>query len=211
MYKKFKQFVYRRLIPFMRLGKKLGWYFYLISHNEIKINVGSGFSKYKGWFATEIETLDVTNEKHFEKYFKKKKINRILAEHVLEHLTDDELNKMADNFFKYSAQDINIRIAVPDGYHSDKNYIDIVRPGGTGEGADEHQHLFNYKSLSELFERKNFKSIPVEYWDENGKFHPGYKNDDNGFVRRSFLNDKRNQDGNPVYTSLIIDFHKLGT
>ncbi len=208
MYKKFKQFVYKRLIPLIRIWKKLNWNYYLSTHKEIKIIVGAGPTKYKGWFSTDIATLDVTNEDHFKKYFKKKKINKILAEHVLEHLTEIDLGLMIKNFYKYSSDDVNIRIAVPDGLHKDRNYINTVKPGGTGEGADDHKHLFTYHSLSEFFEEEKFKPVLVEYWDEGRNFHPGYSNDENGYVLRSFKNDKRNINGTPEYTSLIIDFRK---
>jgi len=208
MYKRFKQFIYRRLIPLIRLWKKLDWFIYLKTHNEIKIIVGAGPTKYKGWFPTDIITLDVTNEDHFKKYFKKKKISKILAEHVLEHLTKNELELMIINFQKYLAQNVNIRIAVPDGFHKDNDYINRVKPCGTGEGAEDHKHLFNYKSLAEFFEAKSFRAKLVEYWDEKGNFHAGYSNDENGFILRSFVNDKRNSDGIPHYTSLIIDFRK---
>jgi predicted SAM-dependent methyltransferase len=208
MHRRFKQFIYRRLIPFIRIWKKLNWYLYLTTTSEVKIIVGAGPTKYKGWFPTDIVTLDVTNEKHFKKYFKKKKISRILAEHVLEHLTNQELELMIENFHKYSSENINIRIAVPDGFHRDKEYINKVKPGGTGEGANDHKNLFNYLTLSELFSAQKFKAILVEYWDEEGKFYPGYSNDENGFVLRSFINDKRNSDGIPHYTSLIVDFRK---
>jgi len=180
MYKRFKQFIYRSLIPFIRIWKKLSWYFYLITSSDIKIIVGAGPTKYRSWFPTDIVTLDVTNENDFKKYFKKKKISRILAEHVLEHLTKEELELMTINFYKYSSANINIRIAVPDGFHKNADYINSVKPGGTGVGADDHKNLFNYKSLSELFEDHNFKSKPVEYWDEEGNFHQGYTNDEYG-------------------------------
>jgi predicted SAM-dependent methyltransferase len=208
MYKEFKQFIYRHLIPLIRIWKYLSWYYYLYTHKSINLIVGAGPTKFPGWFSTDIVTLDVTNEEQFEKYFKHKKISKILAEHVLEHLIDEELNLMIQNFYKYSDDKINIRIAVPDGYHSDENYIERVKPGGTGEGAEDHKHLFNYKSLSALFEKHNYKAIPLEYWDEIGKFHTIYKNDDLGFVRRSFINDSRNSAGLPAYTSLILDFQK---
>lgn len=209
MYKKFKQFVYRRLIPLIRIWKKLSWHYYLKTHQDIKLIVGAGPTKYKGWFPTDIVTLDVTNENHFKKYFKKKRIHRVLAEHVLEHLTTSEIKIMICNFFKYSSEDVNIRIAVPDGYHKDKDYLNKVKPGGIGEGGEDHKHLFNYKSLADLFEGQNFKSKLVEYWDEDGNFHQRYSNDENGYVKRSFINDNRNSDGIPHYTSLIIDFAKI--
>jgi len=208
MYKKFKQFIYRILIPFIRIWKYWSWYYFLYTHNKINLIVGAGSTKYRGWFSTDIVTLDITNEKHFKKYFSRKKINKILAEHILEHLTSQELNLLISNLYNYSSDEINIRIAVPDGFHSDENYIDTIKPGGTGEGADDHKHLFNYKSLSALFENHNFKATPLEYWDQNGKFHTMYKNDDCGFIRRSFINDSRNLASVPAYTSLIVDFQK---
>ena len=208
MYKKFKQFVYRQLIPVIRLLKKINWLIYLKTHSEIKIVVGAGPTKYKCWFSTDIITLDVTNESHFKKYFKKKRLHRVLAEHVLEHLTQIELESMINNFQKYSSNDVVVRIAVPDAFHNDRSYIERVKPGGTGDGADDHKYLFNYKSLSKLFEAQNFKAEFVEYWDESGNFHKGYSNDENGYIKRSFVNDSRNSDGIPHYTSLIVDFTK---
>lgn len=208
MYRAFKQNIYKLLIPFIRIFKYLSWRFYLLTCKDIKIIVGAGPTKYNGWFSTDIVTLDVTNDSDFEKYFSRKKIKNVLAEHVLEHLSTSDLEKMINNFYKYSDDKVNIRIAVPDGFHADEKYISIVKPGGTGEGADDHKNLFNVNSLSALFEKFGFVAHPVEYWDEEKKFHQGYKDDGKGFVIRSFINDKRNKDGKPLYTSLIIDFKK---
>lgn len=208
LYRAFKQNIYKLLIPFIRIFKYLSWRFYLLTCKDIKIIVGAGPTKYNGWFSTDIVTLDVTNDSDFEKYFSRKKIKNVLAEHVLEHLSTSDLEKMINNFYKYSDDKVNIRIAVPDGFHADEKYISIVKPGGTGEGADDHKNLFNVDSLSALFEKFGFVAHPVEYWDEEKKFHQGYKDDGKGFVIRSFINDKRNKDGKPLYTSLIIDFKK---
>ena len=207
-YKKFKRIVYIGLLPAIRFSKYLNWLLYLKTKKEINLIVGSGTTNFKNWFATDKDTLDVTKESDFKKYFKKKKIKKILAEHVLEHLTQNDLEMMLHNFYKYSSPEINIRIAVPDGFHSDSQYIDRVKPGGSGEGAEDHKHLFNYKSLSELFGNFGFINNPLEYWDENKKFNTKYKNDDKGYIFRSFINDDRNKDGVPHYTSLIIDFKK---
>ena len=125
MYKQFKQYVYKLLIPFIRIYKYLNWRFYLLTAKEINIVVGAGPTKYKGWFSTDIVTLDVTKESDFRKYFSKKKIHKVLAEHILEHLTNSELELMAENLFKYSEENVNIRIAVPDGFHSNINYITV--------------------------------------------------------------------------------------
>lgn len=196
------------IIPFLRLSKFLRWLIYLNTSKEIKLVVGSGKIKFKGWFDTDIDTLNIINEKDFSKYFSKRKIDKILAEHVLEHLMDYELELMVKNFYKYSSRKVNIRIAVPDGFHSDPNYIDNVKPGGIGVGAQDHKNLFNYKTLGLLFEKHGFKAKLIEYWDENGNFHQGYRNDEHGFIHRSMLNDERNRNGKPHYTSLIMDFTK---
>ena len=105
-------------------------------------------------------------------------------------------------------QDVVIRIAVPDGFHKDKVYIDLVKPGGFGEGADDHKQLFNYKTLIKKFGAHGFIGKPVEYWDEKQQFHQGYTNDNLGYVMRSFINDERNANKKPNYTSLIVDFTK---
>ena len=208
MYSKFKQAVYRKLIPLIRIWKYLSWNFYLNTNDSINLIVGAGPFKFKGWFSTDIATLDVTKENHFKKYFKDKKINKILAEHVLEHLTDEELELMVKHLYKYSADDINIRIAVPDGYHNDQEYLNLVKPGGSGEGAEDHKHLFNYITLSSIFEKQGFVSYLKEYWNEEGEFRTTYSNDDFGMIRRSFINDDRNKDKIPRYSSLIVDFKK---
>ncbi len=181
---------------------------YQKKHKEICLIIGAGPTKYSGWFSTDIHTLDVTKDEDFKKYFSKRKINKILAEHVLEHLPIEEIKIMLSNFYSYSADNLNIRIAVPDGYHSNEKYIKKVKPGGTGEGSYDHKHLFNYKSLSDIFEEAGFKANPVEYWNDEKNFITTYKNNENGFIKRSFINDNRNSDGNPNYTSLIIDFTK---
>ena len=182
MYSKFKQAVYQKLIPLIRFWKYLSWLYYLNTNDSINLIVGAGPSNFKGWFSTDIATLDVANENHFKKYFKDKKINKIVAEHVLEHLTNEDLELMVTHLYKYSADDINIRIAVPDGFHKDENYIRIVKPGGTGLGVDDHKHLFNYKTLSSIFEKQGFVSYPKEYWDDEGEFSTTYFNDDYGKI-----------------------------
>jgi len=209
MWKSLKRKVYTILIPFIRLKRMIAWKWYLASAKEINLVVGAGGTAFPGWFSTDIDTLDLTKESDFERYFRDKKINRVLAEHVLEHLTEQEILTALRLIHKYSSFDVTIRIAVPDGFHSDPVYINKVKPGGTGSGAHDHKHLFTYLSMIELFYKAGFTGNPVEYFDEHGKFHQGYTHDDKGYVSRSFINDARNKDGIPQYTSLIIDFTKV--
>ncbi len=196
------------------------WEKYINECEDVNLIVGAAETNYPGWFPTDIQFVnpneiqlnvfhfDITNASHFEKNLKGRKIDKILAEHVLEHLTNEQIDIMAKNFYDYSSKKIHIRIAVPDGFHQDPAYIQMVKPGGTGEGAHDHKQLFTYRSLSAFFEKQGFLAHPVEYWDENHQFIQNYQNDDKGHIKRSFVNDSRNQDGTPRYTSLIVDFTK---
>ena len=96
-------------------------------------------------------------------------------------------------------------VAVPDVFHPDSAYIEAVRPGGTGVGAEDHKVLYNYKTLTELLKNTGFEVELLEYWDENGKFHFKDWSSEYGHVQRSKRYDKRNQDGTLTYTSLIVD------
>jgi predicted SAM-dependent methyltransferase len=98
-----------------------------------------------------------------------------------------------------------LRIAVPDGFHPDKEYIECVKPGGFGAGADDHKILYNYKIMQASLEKAGFKVNFLEYWDENGKFQ--YKDWDpkTGMIHRSKRFDERNASGELKYTSLIVD------
>jgi len=207
MYKKIKLVIYNRLaVHLLSFWTFLKWQVYKKKHSSIKIILGAGPTKYHGWFSTNIYSVDVTNKKDFEKYFSRNKIDKVLAEHVLEHLTELQIRLMIENLLEYSNNLLTVRIAVPDGFHEDPDYIHKVKPGGYGCGSDDHKHLFNYRSLSNVFEAFGFVSQLIEYWDEKKYFHSNYESDDNGFVSRNFLRDDRNSDGIPHYTSLIIDF-----
>ncbi len=206
MIKKIKGLVFRALIPFLKLLKVIEWHNYKRNNQKTKIVVGAGGTSFPGWLQTDIWHLNLTKEEDFKRIFGSRKIDNILAEHVLEHLTEAEIRAMLSNLRKFGSEQFRMRVAVPDGFHGNAEYIQAVRPGGTGEGSDDHKHLFTYLSMQELFSKEGFKAHPVEYWDENKVFHKGYQDDENGYISRSFIHDDRNADGKPNYTSLIIDF-----
>jgi predicted SAM-dependent methyltransferase len=128
-----------------------------------------------------------------------------MAEHVWEHLTDHDTALANKNCFQYLKPGGVLRLAVPDGFNPSKEYIEYVRPGGTGPGADDHKVLYTYQSMKERLERAGFKINTLEYWDENGKFYYIDWTDEGGRIRRSRRYDPRNQDGRLHYTSLIVD------
>lgn len=172
---------------------------------KIFLIVGSGVTNYEGWLATDKDFFDITNREIYVNLLKGKKISKVLAEHVFEHLSQEDLKKALNNIYEFLEIEGVLRIAVPDGFHKDKKYINAVKPSGTGPGADDHKHLFTYQSLGNLLKGVGFDINLIEYWDESRKFHSTYQNDENGYIQRSYINDKRNSNGNPNYTSLIID------
>jgi predicted SAM-dependent methyltransferase len=182
----------------------------LLLFKKKKLNVGSGgINKYKSWIATDIDILDITSKNNWLKLFKKNKFDNIMAEHVWEHLneTDTELtNKNCYDFLKMGGV---LRIAVPDGFHPDSNYIEYVKPGGNGVGSDDHKILYNYKIMKQRLENVGFKVNLLEYWDENGRFHFIDWSDEAGHIMRSRRYDSRNKNGKLAYTSLIVDAVKL--
>ena len=55
--------------------------------------------------------------------FPDKKASIILAEHVFEHLDIEEGYKAIKNLKQILCKNGKIRLAVPDGYHSNQDYI----------------------------------------------------------------------------------------
>jgi predicted SAM-dependent methyltransferase len=170
-----------------------------------KLVLGSGKTKLKGWIPTDIDILNITSEKNWKAFVPFGKLKAVLMEHVLEHLTEEDAKKGLRNIFKYLKRGGYVRIAVPDGFHKSLEYIGKVKPGGTGAGADDHKVLYNYKSLIKIMNECGFECDLLEYWDEEGMFHHKEWSSDDGMIMRSLRFDKRNVDGDPVYTSLIVD------
>lgn len=176
---------------------------------ELKVVIGSG-QRYTGkWIPSEAHFLDLLKPKTWLKYFQEGQIDALLAEHVWEHLTPEQGKIAANTCNLFLKKDGRLRVAVPDGFHPNKEYIDYVKVGGHGYGSDDHKVLYNYKSFGLLFSESGFKIETLEYFDEDGQFHSKNWTNEDGYIYRSIRYDDRNQDGNPNYTSLIIDAIKL--
>ena len=114
----------------------------LESGRPLKVIIGAGETLYDGWIATDIPALNILKQQHWALLFKTESIDRLLAEHVIEHLTPAQFGEFLRIARMFLAADGQIRFAVPDGHHPDGAYIERVRPGGTGEGADDHKVLY---------------------------------------------------------------------
>ena len=180
-----------------------------ISRNmPINLIIGSGGIKYPDWISTDKSLLDITSNQEWSYYFKRESVDKILAEHLFEHLSTDDRNKALKNILFFLKPNGIIRIAVPDGYFPDPDYINQVKPGGYGPGADDHKFLYTYHSLGRILTDFGFNLSFLEYYDENMRFHYNEWNPNEGMIRRSVRFDERNQTGEIRYTSLIIDASK---
>lgn len=182
----------------------------LSRHTSRKIIIGAGGTRYEGWTPTELDILDMLNDRHWTSYFKPNSLDAILAEHVWEHLTHEESMTSALHCFKYLKPGGYLRVAVPDGFNPDPAYIEWVKPGGVGPGSDDHKVLYNHASFSKLFRSAGFDVSLYEYFDECGKFQSHPWSPEGGMIRRSKQYDRqfseRSQLGsNFQFTSIILD------
>jgi len=179
------------------------------SDGDLKVVIGASGISDPGWLATEYGFLNILNENDWLKYFEPDSIDRMMAEHVWEHMTIQDGLIAARNCFKFMNNGGSIRIAVPDGHNPDPKYIDAVKPNGFGPGAKDHKVLYTQETLCQVFELAGFEVHRLEYFDELGAFLFETWSPIDGFIRRSLKFDPRNTDGTVNYTSLIIDAKKV--
>ena len=171
----------------------------------IKVIIGAASTSYESWLSTDLPILDALNLAHWSYIFPRGSIDRILAEHVIEHWSKDEFRLFLRAVQLFVSEQGFIRIAIPDGFHPNPSYIDYVKPGGTGSGADDHKVLYNYITITRILSEEQYDYNLLEYFDETGKFHHIPCEISDGFVERSADHDPRNMERPLSYTSLIID------
>ena len=177
----------------------------LKSQGFLKVSVGAGSIQIPGWLNTDIDTLDILKERDWKRQFKLNTIDVVLAEHVWEHLTPEDGLLAAKNCFEFLKPGGHLRLAVPDGCHPRPEYIEAVKPGGTGDGAMDHKILYNHESMAEMLAKAGFEPRLLEYFDRGGAFHQSAWDADQGPILRSADSDPRNKDAELSYTSLIVD------
>ena len=142
------------------------------AREPVKIVIGAAGVFEPGWTATEIEQLNLLKPADWRRTFERRgSISAILAEHVWEHLSEEEGRQAARQCYQYLKPGGFLRVAVPDGFHPNPAYIDYVKPGGNGAGADDDKVLYNWRSLKEVFEDAGFEVKLLEYFDSSGRFH----------------------------------------
>lgn len=192
--------IWRSVLMRLRLEYAL-----FIHRGELKIIVGASSTAMPGWISTEYPCVDISKANSLNRYFQNGSVVAIVAEHVLEHLTHPQAALAVINLFNLLSSGGRWRIAVPDGYHPDSNYINQVKPNGIGDGADDHKALYNIDSLTQTLTRGGFTVRPLEWFDQSGQFNYVNWDSRHGHISRSRVNDRRNKVKPLSYTSLIVD------
>lgn len=173
-----------------------------------RIVVGASGRLQPGWVLTERDFLDLRRPEDWTRYFRENTVDAVLAEHVWEHLTEEEGRVAARIFHRFLRPGGYVRAAVPDGLHPSPQYREWVRPGGTGRSADDHKVLYTYRAFADVFTSAGFRATLLEFFDDKGEFHFNEWDPGDGMIHRSLRFDKRNRDGGLVYTSIILDARK---
>lgn len=180
-----------------------------LKRGDCRIVVGAAHLVPEHWLGTEAEELDISNSADWARYFVPNSIDAILAEHVWEHLERESGLIAAKLCHQYLRPGGYLRAAVPDGYHPNQDYIEHVRPGGRGSDAHQHKMLYNEANLCGLFRDAGFEQLDLlEHFDRAGQFHATTWDEKAGMIRRSLRFDSRNENGQPIMTSLIVDARK---
>jgi len=178
-----------------------------------KVIIGAGNTAYDGWITTQENELNILDAGSFSRMFEKGSVDAFLAEHVWEHVTEEEGVLAARNCFEYLKPGGYIRCAVPDANFRNEWYQNYVQVGGPEprdgtHSAFSHKIVYDYSTIVSVFERAGFVVELLEFCDENGDFHYKYWNEDDGRIGRSFRFDTRNSMDELGMVSIIIDAKK---
>ncbi len=173
---------------------------YLRRTDNPRIVLGAGPTHYPGWSSTDRDFLNLLEPSDWQRHFQPNSIAAFLAEHVWEHLTPEQGREAAARCFTYLRPGGYLRLAVPDGLHPSPGYQEAVQIGRGG-----HKSLYTYATLSAMLREIGFTVVLYEYFNEQGDFLAEPWDVQHGMIRRSKQYDRRNRDGRPVYTSIILD------
>lgn len=177
----------------------------------MKLILGAGNTSYAGWTSTQEKDLNLLDRTDFGRQYEEESIDAMLAEHVWEHMTEEEGVVAAKNCYDFLKYGGYIRCAVPDKNFRNEAYQNMVRVGGPGPVAHPaygHKIVYDYARFRRVFERAGFEVELLEYCDEHGGFHYTYWNENDGKIGRSFRFDTRNSVEKLGMVSIVLDAKK---
>ena len=171
----------------------------------LKIVLG-GTAPEPDWLGSDIGFFDATDPAAWaDLVVGENRVERLLAEHVFEHIPPDLIPKVLANAYRYLKPGGTIRIAVPDGHNPDPDYIRNVAPGGIGPGAGDHKQLFTVESLSAALSEAGFEVEPGEWFDAGGRFHEEPWPAERGHIHRSRRHGMPDKSFPFSHLSLLVD------
>ena len=183
--------------------KRIALRHHMAAIRPLNVIVGSGNSAFDGWVSTDVNEFDITQPKHWESLFEQNSIDRLLAEHVFEHIDAQKLTTVLRNARQYLRPGGRFRIAVPDANHPSAYVRELTKPGGLEPGADDHRVFLNIEDMIKLSVVSGFRLMPVEWFDAVGCFHRRNWDDSYGVVSRSSRYNKGRFDDPSEYKKLI--------
>ncbi len=167
-----------------------------------------------GWVSTDLRAdaaapLDVRRSGDWARSFAPSSIDRIVAEHVIEHMSHSDARAALCNIKRFLKPGGHVRIAVPDAFNPNPAYQEHSRPGGKGQAwarllfyaDDEPPHVehYDYQSLSALLEEVGLEPRLLEWHDEAGVFRRNQWSLEDGPVRRYY--------DSPYNRNVYLPFH----
>ena len=187
----------------------------IFTKKYVNLIIGAALTKQKGWFSTNEEWLDIAREKHWKRLFNsKKRVKKILAEHVFEHLTLQEMQTALKLIYENMILGGSLRVAVPDGNNPNFEYRKNCGINGIGADAADHKQFITYELFREEALKVGFEVKLIEGYQKNKQLISEEIDFELGYVMRSrrninYLLSKEGWNFPDANTSLIIDCFKL--
>lgn len=174
--------------------------------DEIRLVLGCSYPTIRGWINTDHPWMDITDGRCWNWLLDTARADRLLAEHVFEHLTLQQATQALQLARANLSERGTLRIAVPDGNHPVHEYIEQVRPGGLGPGADDHKVLYTAETLVSLVQEAGLRADLRRWCDAEGTAHVTPLASEFGPIRRS--GEAPTAPGEGPEWSLVIDCHR---
>ncbi len=175
--------------------------------------IGAKDTSFPGWVSTDLREpgaqFDVRVAADWACNFPLNSIDRIVAEHMLEHMSYEDGLVALCNIRRHLKPGGYVRIAVPDAFNPNPAYQEHCRPGGKGQAwarlffyqddEPEHKVHYDYQTLSALMQRAGLAPNPLEYYDEAGIFQQNQWSVEDAPVRRYY--------NSPYNLQVYLPFH----
>ncbi len=120
---------------------------------DIRVVIGAGDYAHNnlGWLHTQEDDLNLLQRDDWLRQFAPGSLTAILAEHVWEHLTEDEGTRAARICHEFLKPGGYVRCVVPDGYFPNASYQRMAQvdssPDIPNHPAASHKIVYNYRTL----------------------------------------------------------------